>query len=808
MRAKAEKLKLELKQLPKASEEHKKKTQELKDVYAQLAKTGGLTLKELKAEAAKLRNELAILPRHTEAFAQKRTKLKAVEREIKLINESLRAQQSLWSRLADKANKYQALFTGILASLTGVVFGISGLIKKNAELSDSIADVMKTTDLTREGVVDLMKEFKSIDTRSSRKELLELARVAGKIGVKGKDDILQFVRATDQIKVALAEDLGGDVEESVRQIGKLTDVFRLTSDRGLNLEESLLKTGSAINALGAASTANEGYLVEFTKRMGGISPLAKISIEDTLGLGAALDQLGQTAEVSTTAFAKIIPDMFKDTAKYAEIAGMSTEDFADLLAKDANEAMLVFLKGLKGNNQGMTELTKKLDDLGIDGARAVGVLGVLANNIDIVRQQQQLANDEFEKGTSLTEEFNTKNENMAAKLAKVGKAFYSLFVSSKLMNWLENAVDGMSKFLGWIEKNINAIKIMGKVLITLISGLTAYKLTLFVINNYQRVTNALIFAWQKVALLTAFAYNKLTGNITRAAAAQRALNIAVKSNPIGLITGILATAATAYFTFRNRVKEATAEQNKLNESIQKGQDILMNSKDIEERYRLLKKLSKTQVDTLISDAEIELSNLDDLRVKMDTHYLELVEKDSKWNNLQKELAKETNGFKKLQIQKEIEARELYYQNLVQKEFKMTTSQWQQSKERLKIVKKEAEERAKILTPVVPGETPESPDTPQGGGKSTEELLKTVEEDYEEHFKNLLNQTQEFIDSNNDLEEGKLNDLKDWLAKAEEAERKADSDRAEAEDESQKRITEITRQAEDERLRIKQENTEK
>jgi TP901 family phage tail tape measure protein len=744
-------------------------------------KTGGFTLKQLKAEAAKLRNEIALLPRGTEEYINKAKRLKEVQSGINQINKDMRVQQGLWGRLADGANKFQALAVGVIGATAGLVLGFKNMVQKSAELSDSIADVQKTTGMTKDEVVDMMKSFQSIDTRSSRKELLELARIAGKLGIEGTGDIQQFVRAADQIKVALSEDLGGDVEESVRQIGKLTDVFRLTTDRGMNLEESMLKTGSAINALGASSTANEEFLVEFGKRMGGIAPLAKISIEDTLGLGAALDQLGQTAEVSSTAFMKLIPEMFKDTASFAEIAGMKTEDFANLLSTDANEAILKFVEGLKGNNEGMSELAKRLDGLGIDGARAVGVLGVLANNIDIVRQQQQLANDEFEKGTSLTEEFNTKNENMAAKLAKVGKAFYSLFVSSKLMNWLENAVDGMSKFLGWIEKNINAIKIMGKVLISLISGLTAYKLTLFVINNYQRVGNALIFAWQKVALLTAFAYNKLTGNITRAAAAQRALNIATKGTGWGLLASLIATATTAYFTFRNRVKEATAEQNKLNESIQKGQDILMNSKDIEERYRLLKKLSKTQVDTLISDAEIELSNLDDVRVKMDSHYLKLVEKDLEWNNLQKELAAETNGFKKLQIQQEIEARELYYQNLVQKEFKMTTSEWQQSKERLEIVKKEAEARAKILTPVVPGEPPGSPDAPQGGGKSTEELLKTAEEDYEEHFSNLLKQTQKFIDDKNNLELKQISDMEKWLKETEEKEQEADRERAENED---------------------------
>jgi TP901 family phage tail tape measure protein len=409
-------------------------------------KTGGLTLKQLKAEAAKLRNEIALLPRGTEEYVNKAKRLKEVQSGINQINKDMRVQQGLWGRLADGANKFQALAVGVIGATAGLVLGFKNMIQKNAELSDSIADVQKTTGMTKDEVVDMMKSFQSIDTRSSRKELLELARIAGKLGIEGTGDIQQFVRAADQIKVALSEDLGGDVEESVRQIGKLTDVFRLTTDRGMNLEESMLKTGSAINALGASSTANEEFLVEFGKRMGGIAPLAKISIEDTLGLGAALDQLGQTAEVSSTAFMKLIPEMFKDTASFAEIAGMKTEDFANLLSTDANEAILKFVEGLKGNNEGMSELANRLDGLGIDGARAVGVLGVLANNIDVVREQQKLSNEEFEKGTSLTDEFNTKNENLAANLAKVGRAIYGAFINSKFLNIIDRAV---SRIADW-----------------------------------------------------------------------------------------------------------------------------------------------------------------------------------------------------------------------------------------------------------------------------------------------------------------------------------------------------------------------
>ena len=48
----------------------------------------------------------------------------------------------------------------------------------------------------------------------------------------------------------------------------------------------MLKTGSAINSLGQASTASEAFLVDFAKRMGGIASQAGFTIDQVLGLGA------------------------------------------------------------------------------------------------------------------------------------------------------------------------------------------------------------------------------------------------------------------------------------------------------------------------------------------------------------------------------------------------------------------------------------------------------------------------------------------------------------------------------------------
>ena len=356
-------------------------------------------ISSIRKEMYKLTNEQAHMTIGSREYYEQAAKIKQLKGIMAQHVQDISNVKKGWSlqRMADGFNRYFAMITAAMASFAGVALTIKSSVQAFAEFDDKLSDVQKTTGLTKEQVKALSDELAKIDTRSSQQELLDLARVAGKLGITAEEEVLGFVRAADKIKVALSEDLGGDVEESINQIGKLADVFRTTEQFGI--EEALLKIGSAINSLGAAGTANEAYIVEFSKRMAGIAPSAGISIQQVLGLAATLDELAVSSEVSGTVVNNVIAAMFKDTATYAGIAGMKLEDFTNLMKTDANEAFIQLLNGAKGSGSGFAEMAVNLDKLGLDGARSTGVLTVLANNIDKLREKQAYSNQEFEKGT-------------------------------------------------------------------------------------------------------------------------------------------------------------------------------------------------------------------------------------------------------------------------------------------------------------------------------------------------------------------------------------------------------------------------
>lgn len=322
------------------------------------------------------------------------------------------------------------------------VQGVQKFVTANAELSDQMAGVIKTTGLNEEAVDRLISKFNSIDTRTARSELLGLAQVAGKLGYSAENDVEAFVRAADKIGVALGEDLGG-TEAAINSIGKLVDIFQVSDSFGL--EESLLKVGSAINELGASGSAKESYLIDFTQRLAGIAPAADIAMTDVLGLAATLDELGQQVESSSTAVGQFIVKMGADVEKFAKIAGMSVNEFSQLLKEDANEAFLRVLEASDSAGGGIEKLAKNMGLIEVAGARGIAALGVLSGNVDKLREKQDLANSSFEEGTSILAEFNNVNTTLGANLEKIWNRISRLWENSSLRSAL---TDLTSKFLG------------------------------------------------------------------------------------------------------------------------------------------------------------------------------------------------------------------------------------------------------------------------------------------------------------------------------------------------------------------------
>lgn len=565
-------------------------TQDTRSYEKVLNNLNGSSIAQLERAYRALRREVRNTSPALDEFASKQKQLKLLHDRIQALNGQARQTESIFARVSDRFNRYFGMVSAGIASVTGISLAFRSAAQSAAEMDDIYSDVMKSTGLTREEVVELNEEFKKMDTRTSREELNRLAYEAGKLGIASKEDVLAFVRAADQINVALGEDLG---EGAITNIGKIADVFGLTDSMGI--ERSLISIGSAINALGQDSTAAEAYLVEFTQRLAGVGAQSRMSVQDLLGYASGLDQSAMNVEMAATAFQTFIMDMFSDTATFAGYANMEVREFASLLNTDVNAAVMRVLTSLHEAG-GFEQLVPMFKDMGADGARAVSVLASMASNIEAVRQAQALSNVEFEKATSLANEFDTKNNNRMAQLEKARKAFKDTIIEfgetlSPVLLQTTNLSTIAIKFLAQ----------HGKAVLALAGTYAALFVVYKTYRSWQTIVNGLHSAGRITVLALSVAYNRLAGNMTRAAAATKLLKAAYSGLGMGIVAAALTAVVSGVSALVRRSREATAavrsfhtETGKLKMEADSLLKVIETSEPSTDRYRAaIEKLQET-----------------------------------------------------------------------------------------------------------------------------------------------------------------------------------------------------------------------
>jgi TP901 family phage tail tape measure protein len=360
--------------------------------------------------------------RNSEEWKKLQQKLKEVKREMNAINSESKETTSLWSRFVNVLNTNWGAVSQIIAAYAGLSMTIRKCAQAYADMEESMANVRKYTGQTDEEVRRMNEDFKRMDTRTAREQLNELAGSAGRLGITSKDMIEEFVDGADKINVALGDDLG---EGAVDKIGKLAQMFGENKTKGLR--GAMLATGSAVNELAQNSSANAGYIVDFTADLSGVGIQAGMTQAQLMGLASALDQNMQEEATSATVFSQLITKMYQEPAKFAKIAGVEVTKFSNLMKTNANEGLMTFLSAMKSRG-GFAEMAPMFEEMQLNGTRAVGVLSAVASHLDQVRTAQDLATQSYASGTSVINEFNVQNNTVQAQLDKAKKRFEDLTV--------------------------------------------------------------------------------------------------------------------------------------------------------------------------------------------------------------------------------------------------------------------------------------------------------------------------------------------------------------------------------------------
>lgn len=518
--------------------------------------------RELQRTIKLINNELnsGRVKRGTKEWDDYVEKLKQVQAELSKVKKEMQPDnsESFLEKVKDGINDWGASAAAATAAFAGVVMSGKAAVQAYADMEAEEANVRKFTGMTAEEVASLNEEFKKLDTRTSREELNKLAQEAGRLGKTKPEDVLGFVKAADQINVAL-DDLG---EGATLTLSKLTGIFG--DEARFGTEQSLLKVGSVINELSQNCSASAPYLAEFSSRIGGIAAQSKMTISQVMAFAAVLDSNNLAVEASSTAVGQLITSIYQEPAKIAKAAGMDVSKFSKMVKEDMNGALIALFEQLNRFG-GMESLASVFDSMGTDGARAIPVLTALAGHVDTLKWQQSQANQAFREGISVTNEFNVQNNTVQAQLDKAKKGFNEMAVAlgEQLLPVMRYCISGSSMMMRVISVLVDFIIKHKTAIISLTAGVAAYTIAVNLaaiktayLAAETKLFNAFMAAQRLVIIAATAVWSLLTGNIKKATAAFRLFSAAIKANPIGLAVSLITTAVVAIGSWIHKTNEA------------------------------------------------------------------------------------------------------------------------------------------------------------------------------------------------------------------------------------------------------------
>ena len=557
-----------LKRVDDALAEVDKKLDEVKngalDLDRILKNPRAASFEELERAAKVLEKQIKRCAENTAEFAAKSEELRKVNKQLDDIKKSFQEQENIILKTAKRLASYVLVYAGFNEIVGWMKQGINA----NLELSDSMADVQKTTGLAGVELQELGRSLEAMDTRTATSELYNLAAAAGQIGLKSQEDILGFANAANIISVALNE-LGAEGSASLMKIAQLTGELRENST-----EDALLRIGSAINDLTANSAATAGPITDFINRFGGIAAAAKITTYEMAALGAATDASAQSAEVAGTSMNKFVNALLANTQSVAYAADISYKELQGLIDSGKTmDAIVLVLERMQSMSAGAQQ--GLLKELGSEGARMNQYVSTLVANLDMLKEQLDISRNAYQENTSVQDEYNVKNESAIGILQRMKNQIIDTFVNSGVTEALKDILLFVSGIPAWLERNRVAWAALNAVLFTFITlkvpatlatiGTGLKQLAVMLSGQFIQVWQRAAWQLQSAMIDAGASVATVTARTSGLTGALRILGHVIKTHPIMFVTSILVSVGAAVLTLIDRtdkLAEATADLSK------------------------------------------------------------------------------------------------------------------------------------------------------------------------------------------------------------------------------------------------------
>lgn len=328
-----------------------------------------------------------------------------------------KTQESAFRRMARSAEENSQAWTTAGAAITAfgavTTAALVGSAKAAVDWESAFAGVKKTVDDSEAGYAALSSELREMARTlpAAHAEIAGVAEAAGQLGIS-RENLTAFTRTM----IDLGETTNLSADEAATSLARFANIMGTSQSEFSNL-------GSAIVGLGNNFATTEREIVDMSLRLAGAGRQAGMTEGEVLGLATALSSVGIQADAGGTAFSKVITEMgiAVDTSNdklrtFAEVSGMSAEQFRAAWAENAGGAVSAFVEGMGRIQASGESLEPTLDALSMTDIRVGDALRRSAASSDMFAASMAMGNEEYAKNTALTNEAAQRYETTAAKL--------------------------------------------------------------------------------------------------------------------------------------------------------------------------------------------------------------------------------------------------------------------------------------------------------------------------------------------------------------------------------------------------------
>lgn len=534
----------------------------------------GTSLKELRRALVAAKSELGKTFENDPNLKKRQQDVKTLQAQIDKLTGAVNKHGSAWSTAA----KNLVAYVGLFGAFNMIKQKITDVINLNFKYSDSLANVRKVTNWSMKDVEELSDKLSKVDTRTSLEGLTQLAYIGSRMGMGkyGVQGLAEFAQASDRVNVALKEDLGDD---AMLTLSKFVETMGEVEKHGGNISDAFDSVSSSIFKLASTSTANGGNILEFAKRLTGLSKSAHITSDQLLGLASASDSLMLMPEVASTAFGKLITSLWTNYHDIEKMLGMQEDSLKDMMSKGQTmQALVKVLENVSDKN--LSSMDEYFKEFGSDGQRLKSVVVTMAQNIGVLKSHLKESSEAYREGTAVTKEYEIQQQTAQAILERANNMWEKAFVNpdgidavkemAKVWYNFSKELTQSKPFLTSVQILFWELKMSVEALLFVLPGLLAYL-----------GTRGLVMAFTKlIPLMTGIKGSSIVGFFSlltqaimgshyatlRLIVSWRQLSLAMKTNIIGLVISVVTSLGIAIYDLVKKTDDASSSVQKFNRS--------------------------------------------------------------------------------------------------------------------------------------------------------------------------------------------------------------------------------------------------